>query len=315
MRKFVIIGFAALMIFGAYGVAGAETARKKKLRKLSNHAPPQVNDAYRYVHLSWEDSGTGEPMENSDNFRLPSWCLVSGEGKIADGSARAVDLKVLFGDLDALRIKKIKLKSGDIGLSSIKATIPDGFKTVTFGFPEGETTTHYYDLNVNGFGAWMKHSAFFAIKQSARYSAAPDPTDTRIYHELGFGVVVGNPSNSSPSVSATYEGGMAGYNRYGALRGKRVTGDARVDFEATQPGEGEVAVRFTNIKGAAYPVNVNHSGLSVTPQGTFSTPGQSLKGSFYGDEHEEVAGTFHFLREVGLPVKVGIVGAFGAKRK
>lgn len=149
-------------------------------------------------------------------------------------------------------------------------------------------------ISAHGMGFWLMNSVGGAVVGRGTLSG--------ISVEVGYGSVVGNRSDSVPSLSATYQGAMTGVNASGSARGRLVQGDARIDFTRRGASDSFLSVNFNNISGASRS-GFGWSRIPVGANGTFDTG--SINGSFFGPNHEEIAGTFHAFN---------IVGAYGAKR-
>ena len=150
------------------------------------------------------------------------------------------------------------------------------------------------DIDVEGFGGWMRHNTFVAF--------VGETTSQGVHVEAGLGLSIGIQSGSFPAVSATYNGVMLGIDRRPAQHGNPVRGDARIDFTLTQPNDPRVSISFSNIDGGSTS-SMNWQSLSVGQNGTFYHG--NISGSFYGANHQEVGGTFNAH---------DVVGAYGAAK-
>lgn len=155
-------------------------------------------------------------------------------------------------------------------------------------------------VDARGYGGWMVHNYFLAV-----WGDYSGPTIQSA--EVGVGLSVGNATGSHPTADATYNGVMLGViTAEGGTQGNDVEGDATLDFRMSNPGGAQMDVSFTNITNretdAALP-DITWSGLQVQADGTFDTG--DIHGLFYGQDHEEVGGTFN---------KDNVAGAFGASR-
>ena len=151
----------------------------------------------------------------------------------------------------------------------------------------------------NSYGGWLDHNAFFMT--ALNYYDGP-VSDENYAGVIAGALSFGNDTGSRPvSGSASWSGAMTGVHS-GTLQG--VNGDAalQMDFDSA-----EIDVSFTDIRnattGALHP-RMSWSDLAVNSAGRF-TAGDSLIGTFYGPDHEEVGGVFE---------RGGIAGAFGARR-
>lgn len=149
-------------------------------------------------------------------------------------------------------------------------------------------------VSAHGMGFWLMNSLGGAVVGRGRISG--------ISVEVGYGSVIGNRSDSVPSLSATYQGAMTGVNTSGSARGRLVQGDAKIDFTRRGASDSFLSVNFSNISGASRS-GFGWNSIRVGANGTFDAG--SINGSFFGPNHEEIAGTFRAFN---------IVGAYGAKR-
>ncbi len=149
-------------------------------------------------------------------------------------------------------------------------------------------------VSAHGMGFWLMNSLGAAVVGRGTLSG--------ISVEVGYGSVIGNRSDSVPSLSATYQGAMTGVNTSGSARGRLVQGDAIIDFTRRGANDSFLSVDFSNISGASRS-GFGWNSIRVGANGTFDAG--SINGSFFGPNHEEIAGTFHAFN---------IMGAYGAKR-
>ena len=145
------------------------------------------------------------------------------------------------------------------------------------------------------YGGWMEYSAF--------------GVGVGVFDE-GFDAIApysyGSASGTNPTVSGTWSGVMIGAD---SSTGYVLQGDAALNVEMGDTAGISLDVAFTNIMnldtGAALG-DMSWSDLAVVVGGFARGSGaNSIKGSFYGPNHEEVGGVFE---------RDFIVGAFGAKR-
>ena len=166
------------------------------------------------------------------------------------------------------------------------------------------TTARWGDLDIYGYGGWMRHN-IFAVQEITTTSGTAEGIG------MYYGVSTGVASTTPPSPtggSATWSGVMVGMDNAGAHRGNVIQGDAgiTVDFDALHAD-----VAFTNV----HDLNTGNDrdGITwndapITSQGTFSGAADGrgdMEGRFYGPGHEEAGGIFEYD---------GITGAFGASR-
>ena len=166
--------------------------------------------------------------------------------------------------------------------------------------------THSYDEGVDttrGYGGWMDHSVFAVHVEIETYDAG-----TFVSGVTGYSVALGDSAGTNPN-SGTFEwnGVMIGRNSDIASTAVSnvVQGDAAITAELSDSGDMSVDVAFSNIKdlnsGGAI-ADMNWTDMSVV-NGAFH--GGGIAGSFYGPQHEEVAGVFE---------QDNHIGAFGARR-
>ena len=194
--------------------------------------------------------------------------------------------------------------------------VPDIIRTSTFepimtknGVRLAKSThreAHNYDEGVDttsGYGGWMDHSVFAVHVKIETYDAG-----TYINWVTGYGVALGDAAGTNPS-TGTFEwnGVMVGRNSDIASTAVSnvVQGDAAITAELSGMGDMSVDVEFSNIKdlnSGGSIADMNWTDISVV-DGSFY--GGGIEGSFYGPQHEEVAGVFEQNNHVG---------AFGARR-
>ena len=147
------------------------------------------------------------------------------------------------------------------------------------------------------YGGWLDASVFGVRMLRVQ------PQGSQNTSILRSGWSAGDDSGSNPGGAglAAWSGVMVGGQRSG---GNMVQGDATLtlDLNAAQ-----IDVNFANIKNLNTGADIaamNWSNVAVTG-GKFTSSVGALQGTFYGDEYDEVGGTFD---------RSNIVGAFGARR-
>ena len=157
-------------------------------------------------------------------------------------------------------------------------------------------------LQFQSYGGWLDNSVF-----TIQSDTATDGIDTVTWIIL---YSFGNDSGNNPTGSGMLQwtGVMVGANTDGHV----VHGDATIEYD---PGTANVLdrVTFDNVKDLddRSDVTFGRSGNSLGFQniplnnGVFRDEDDIIRGSFYGDNHEEVGGIF---------VSELIVGSFGATR-
>lgn len=156
----------------------------------------------------------------------------------------------------------------------------------------------HLNLVHRGYGGWLEHSAF-TIRLEGFKSIGPGPRDL-YYVSHSFG----RSSARNPSTSANWEGVMVGAIKdYSHI----VQGDATIEYAMDTPNA--VSITFDNIKN----FNTNNDAETTRiawpsvplENGVFTAADNSVKGHFYGSDHEEAGGVFS---------RDGIVGAFGTRK-
>ena len=193
--------------------------------------------------------------------------------------------------------------------------VPELYRTSTFSpimirngvrLARSTHTRSYSDggvVTTLGYGGWMNHSVFTVHVQTITYDGGSyvDGVD-------GYSVALGDASESNRVTGRfVWYGVMVGRNSdiASAEVSNVVQGDAAISAELSNVDEMSVDVAFSNIKdlnsGRSIP-DMTWADLSVL-DGSFES--HTIEGSFYGPQHEEVAGIFQ--RNL-------VVGAFGASR-
>ena len=166
--------------------------------------------------------------------------------------------------------------------------------------------THSYDEGVDttrGYGGWMDHSAFAVHLEIETYDGG-----TYINWVTGYGVALGDSTGTNPN-TGTFEwnGVMVGRNSdiASSAVSNVIQGDADISAELSGVGDMSIDIGFSNIKdlnSGGSVADMSWADISVV-NGSFD--GFRIEGSFYGPQHEEVAGVFE---------RDNYVGAFGAGR-
>ena len=158
------------------------------------------------------------------------------------------------------------------------------------------------DATAIDFGGWMSHSFFFVNTWNPVGDDPLRPSESTFTEAYS----VGSASGSNPtSGSATWTGTMAGIdeNEGAATFGNLVRGDAAVTvgFASASVNVALTGIRDSSTGGSHGDIRWN--GVSMRG-GAFSSG--TLRGRFYGPNHEEVGGIF---------LRNRISGAFGARRQ
>lgn len=159
------------------------------------------------------------------------------------------------------------------------------------------------DVSILGYGGWMDHSRFLVDVRTETYAGRASVIGVE-----GWGMVWGDAPRTNPSTGPfAWNGVMVGRNSdiENSNVSNVVQGDAAVSAELSQAGDMSVDVTFSNIKdlntGGSI-ADIAWVDLSVV-DGTFES--RTILGSFFGPQHEEVAGVFE---------ENNVLGAFGARR-
>lgn len=202
-------------------------------------------------------------------------------------SASDFDLGGLFGDEISLADLEVR-NLHDMHFTHIETSEdPTGFA--------GETP----DSGGDFWGGWLEYQVFGAV-----LATGTDP-DSGLGLKLGIAISLGDAAGSVPGTgTATWNGAMAGVD---TEEWEAVEGHASIRL-SNFPNP-EVDARFTQIAevdGGSPREDMSWLGIPVTQEGfKTGTSGDSIQGTFYGPDHEEVGGVFEKSR---------IVGAFGARR-
>ena len=156
-----------------------------------------------------------------------------------------------------------------------------------------------------GYGGWMDHSMFAVFIWGYRRHYEGE------YWFGGAGIAghaFGNASKSNPSVGPFHWNGvMVGRNSNidSDLVSNVVQGDAMISAELSRAGAMSIDVEFSNIQDLNSGNSVAGMRWNDVPVVDGSFEGDKIHGSFYGPQHEEVAGAFE---------KNQVIGAFGGRR-
>ena len=154
-----------------------------------------------------------------------------------------------------------------------------------------------------GYGGWMDHSLFVVFVATETYDGG-----SFVNWVSGISRALGDAPETNPSTGTfAWNGIMVGRNSNLESTGVSnvVQGDADISAELSSSGNMSVDVEFSNIKdlnSGVSIVDMTWTNISVV-NGSFD--GGTIEGSFYGPQHEEVAGVFE---------RNYVLGAFGARR-
>ena len=211
---------------------------------------------------------------------------------------------------------RCRFSSPEIGYSgtvSLRDFEIAGVPTEAIGTKQGITLTLGESRVLEGFGAWMQHSAFAVQSERSIVEG--------ITFDGSYGLAGGDLTGRGlGDESATWRGLMVGTPATGSNRGDRLVGDARLDYEFFIEGDfvgptylPSLHAVFSNIQNldtrqAHTTRMVRFEGVPFTGRGTFNAglTGNRIQGGFFGPGHAEVAGIFE---------QSNIVGAFGAKKE
>ena len=169
---------------------------------------------------------------------------------------------------------------------------------------------------------YLKYSAFYLFEKEFRGPTPGEPSESLVAAEM-FSYSMGPITGKNPAFSATWEGGMVGkFESYLEPASNLLTGDATVTVGMDGTARDRVSVRFSNITDSG--TGAKHSGLSwinlPLRNGAFHYENASvedttgtIRGSFYGANHEEVGGVFEGILESEAYRRM--TGAFGATRE
>ena len=201
--------------------------------------------------------------------------------------------------------------SGTISLGDFEiADVP----TEAIGTRHGITLTLGEGRDLEGFGAWMQHSAFAVQSERSMVEG--------ITFDGSYGLAGGDLTGRGLGAeSATWRGLMVGTPATGNGRGDRLVGNARLEYEFFIEGDfvgshatiPSLYAEFSNIQNLdtrrAHSTRiVRFVGIPISSRGTFEAglTGNRIQGGFYGPDQAEAAGIFE---------QSNIVGAFGAKKE
>ena len=150
------------------------------------------------------------------------------------------------------------------------------------------------------FGGWLDDTFFGAVR--ANWSGSYEGQSVNGLESI-MAFSTGAESGSNPaSGSATWTGLMVGLDQRSPRQA--VNGQAALTYDF---GDNTVDVNFTNLTGPRTYSDLSWSDLDVR-NGRFGggSDSNSLSGTFYGDDHNEVGGVFE---------RSQLIGAFGATRQ
>ena len=154
-----------------------------------------------------------------------------------------------------------------------------------------------------GYGGWMDYSLFVVQVATETYDGG-----SFVNWVTGVSRALGDAPETNPNTGTfSWNGVMVGRNSDIESTGVSnvVQGDADISAELSGLGNMSVDIAFSNIKdlnSGASMVDMTWTDISVVG-GSFD--GGTIEGSFYGPQHEEVAGVFE---------RNYVLGAFGARR-
>ena len=156
----------------------------------------------------------------------------------------------------------------------------------------------HVNLVHRSYGGWLEHSAFTIRLEGFKHAASGLNDLYYVSHSFG------KSSARNPGTSATWEGVMVGTTKdYSHI----VQGDATIEYAMDTPNA--VSITFDNIKN--FNTNTDAATTRIDwpsvplENGVFRAVDESVRGHFYGNNHEEVGGVFDKNR---------IVGSFGSLR-
>lgn len=203
--------------------------------------------------------------------------------------------------------RRLEITIGTLGLSGhrpddIRAVME--YRGVSISDGKGRLPLGDAHLDVYSYGGWMEYNAF-AVRKLA---ATAEALEGAGYHGWSSGI----GSNSRPiesGGSGVWSGVMVGMDHEGEGRGNVIQGDAKVmvDFGSM---DADVAFEAVHDLRTGTERNGNTwNNVPITDQGTFRGTSEhgrgTMRGRFYGSDHEEAGGVFEYD---------DITGAFGARR-
>lgn len=152
-----------------------------------------------------------------------------------------------------------------------------------------------YFTDFTAYGAWLTDSAFYVTLQN-------DDNETEVIRGQSFGDASRTNPASALSGTATWRGAMVARDATNAT--VPITGRTELTYDF---GGNTLDVLMSQIRGSRAYADLTWEDLAVT-EGQFSqgSGADSIRGTFYGDDHEEVGGIFE---------RSNLVGAFGATRQ
>ncbi len=162
-----------------------------------------------------------------------------------------------------------------------------------------QTTEAGITTSFSSLGGWLDHTFFGAERQNTSDNS----------FDFTYSWSIGDITGTTPvSGNATWTGVMTGIDLNNIVNtGNRLRGDARLTFDMANM---DLDIAFTNIRdvdGVGGRLPMMWYNVPVT-NGRFETESawDSIKGQFYGPNHEEVGGVFE---------RNMIIGAFGGRRQ
>lgn len=163
------------------------------------------------------------------------------------------------------------------------------------------------------YGTWLTDSLFY-VQRSSENDERGDPMSTEddLIEESIIGLSYGDASRTNPasalSGTATWRGAMVALDATDVTMSITGRTELTYDFGRNTLDVLMDEIRVSSAQGSgAYGDDLTWEDLAVT-DGQFSqgSGADSIRGTFYGDAHEEVGGIFE---------RSNLVGAFGATRQ
>ena len=293
VRFSVVICGVVLMLAGCGGGGGGNSARPP-ISTLATEAEFREDISaigFAATGLTMTDLITTPGSRVFPNSRAESVCSgtsCSPEPEYGEPGFSAVELSTIDPNA-TIRIGEMQhgVNNGQLH-GRISYQEPD--------YPGGEDWTIDYTV----YGGWLGKQ-FFGIEydrwQGRGLYGSVDGLETLIAFSAGV------ESGSNPvSGSATWGGLMVGLDK--TTPTQAVNGQASLTFDFSDQ---TLDVGLTNISGPGTYADINWNGLAVQSGGFGDgADSNSLSGSFYGPNHEEVGGVFE---------RNQLIGAFGARRQ
>jgi hypothetical protein len=295
VRFSVVICCAVLMLAGCGGGSGGSSVRQSVEPLAPLQKRPTIGVREKIADIG--SAATG--LTVTDLVVTPRSRLAPNERGQTTCSGTTCESVSDFGVL--------KSYPGSVSTASL-STITEESRiedvTTQYGVNRGtvrgrDELTASSNIDFLAYGAWLDHT-FFGVTRG-NWNGTVDGTSVD-GAETVFAFSTGTESGSNPvSGSATWNGLMVGLDK--TTPTQAVNGQATLTYDFSDQA---LDVDLTNISGPGTYGNISWDNLAVQ-NGRFGggNDSNSLSGSFYGPNHEEVGGVFE---------RNQLIGAFGAQR-